>query len=81
MYRLDTLSALKIFNYSLAKFLVSSLKPIITNGYTVQNSFGFAKRMSTSSLENHVIMANFDIQSLFANIPLKETLDICTNII
>lgn len=50
-----------------------------TNKYTVQNSFDFPKQMSTISLENHVIMASFDIQSLFANMLLKETMDLCTN--
>ncbi|XP_063585791.1 uncharacterized protein LOC134763164 [Penaeus indicus] len=73
------LSAIKTFNYNLAKFLVPILKPITTNEYTVQNSFDFAKQMSTISFENPVIMASFDIQSLFTNIPLKETIDICTN--
>jgi len=73
------LSALKTFNYNLAKFLVPILKPITTNEYTVHNSFDFAKQLSTISLENNVIMASFDIQSLFTNIPLKETMDICTN--
>nr|XP_027235498.1 uncharacterized protein LOC113826809 [Penaeus vannamei] len=72
------LSALKTFNYNLVKFLVPVLKPITTNEYTVQNSFDFAKQMSTISLENHVIMTSFDIKS-FINIPLKETMDICTN--
>ncbi|XP_069992340.1 uncharacterized protein [Penaeus vannamei] len=73
------LSALKTFNYSLAKFLVPILKPITTSEYSVHNSFDFAKQMSKISLENHVIMASFDIQSLFTNIPLKEIMDICTN--
>ncbi|XP_063602489.1 uncharacterized protein LOC134778569 [Penaeus indicus] len=73
------LSAIKTFNYNLAEFLVPILKPITTNEYTVQNSFDFANQMSTISFENPVIMASFDIQSLFTNIPLKETIDICTN--
>lgn len=55
------------------------LRPITNSDNTIQNSFGFAKHMSTIIFDNHVIMASSDIQSLFTNKHLKETIDIFIN--
>ena len=70
------MSALGTFNYHLAKFLVPILAPITQNVFTVSDSFNFSKELGNLNIEN-CVMASFDVKSLFTNIPLKETIDIC----
>ena len=72
------LSARGTHTYNLAKHLVSVINPITTNEYTVQDSFSFVKELSDIDSSN-TVMASFDIKSLFTNIPLDETIEICTN--
>lgn len=44
------------------------------------NSFTFVKELPHLNLDsNHVAMTNFDIASLFINIPLDESIDIISN--
>ena len=71
------MSAIGTFNYNLAKFLVPTLAPITQNEFTVIDSFHFAKEISNLELDSNCIMGSFDAKSLFTNIPLKETIDIC----
>lgn len=72
------LSAIGTFNYNLAKFLVPILNNLTTNNFTVKNSFSFVQELKHLQFPHPVVMASFDIKSLFTNIPLKETIDICT---
>ena len=69
------MSAVKTPTYNLAKFLVRLLEPIITNMYTVKNSFGFTKEIADQD-PGH-FMASLDVESLFTNIPLEETINVC----
>ena len=70
------LSAIGTYNYNLSKFLVPLLAPITTNEYTVKDTFGFVKEVCDFDFSN-CVLASFDVKSLFTNIPLKETIDIC----
>ena len=45
------------------------------NEYTIKDSFSFAKEVL--EFDASLFMANFDIKSLFTNIPLTETLNLC----
>ena len=72
------MSAIGTFNYNLSKFLVYILSPITRNEFTVSDSFTFAKEICDLRFDN-CILASFDIKSLFTNIPLLETIDICIN--
>ena len=73
------LSSIGTFNYNLAKFLVPVIAPITVNEFTVKDSFQFVKDVCNSDLpSDNVILASFDIKSLFTNVPLLETIDICT---
>ena len=45
--------------------------------YSVKDSFSFADEISKFENVNGLMMASFDIQSLFTNIPLDETINIC----
>lgn len=74
------LSAIGTFNYSLAKFLVTLINPVIPNEYIVQDTFSFVKEISNMNASG-CVMASFDIVSLFNNIPLDESIDICTNLV
>ena len=71
------LSALNIPTYKLAKFLVSILKPLTTNEFTVKDSFHFAEEIVDQ--QHDLFMGSLDVDSLFTNIPLEETIEICTN--
>ena len=61
--------------YKLAKFLVPILEPLTTNDYTIKDSFTFAEELQ--SFDSKLVMVSFDIESLFTNIPLQETIDLC----
>ena len=69
------LSAIGTPTYKLAKFCDKLLKTINTNEYTVKDSFSFAKEVE--ELDTNLIMASFDVKSLFINIPLTETIGLC----
>ena len=71
------LSAIGTFNYNCAKFLVPILNPLTQNEYTVKNSIDFAKELNAFKFAEPVFLASFDVASLFTNIPLNETIDIC----
>ena len=71
------LSALKNPTYNLAKFLVPILKPLTTNAFIVKDSFHFAEEFVDQ--QNDLIMGSLDVDSIFINIPLEETIGICTN--
>ena len=71
------LSAIGTPTYKLAKFLVPILEPLTTNEYTIKDSFTFAEELQ--SFDSKLVVASFDIESLFSNIPLKEAIDLLTN--
>ena len=47
------------------------------NEYTVKGSFAFAKE--TTKTDCKYAMASLDVESLFTNIPLEETIENCVN--
>ena len=71
------LSAINTPTYKLAKFLVPILKSLTSNEYTIKDSFAFAAEIVEQDSE--FLMGNLDVDSLFTNIPVEETIDICTN--
>ena len=58
------LSALGIYNYTLAKFHVLLLQLFTNNQYTVKNSSSFVNEISTFPNQSY-FMASFDVSSLF----------------
>ena len=70
------LSSIGTCGYGLAKFLVPHLEHLTHNEYSVKDSFSFADEISKFDNANGLVMASFDIQSLFTNIPLDETINI-----
>ena len=69
------LSAINTPTYKLAKFLVPILSCLTVNEYTVKDSFHFATEVQKFDQRLH--MASLDVESLFTNIPLEETIVNC----
>ena len=66
-----------INTYKLAKSLVSLLTLLTSNDYTIKDLFSFAEEVSSFDYAHY--MTSFDIESLFTNIPLEETINICVD--
>ena len=71
------LSAINTPGYNLVKFLIPILEPLTHKEFTVKDSFSFAKEIT--KYDSSLLMASIDVQSLFTNIPLKETINNCVN--
>ena len=63
--------------YNLAKFLIPILEPLTHNEFTVKNSFSFAKEIT--NYDSSLFMSSLVVESLFTNIPLKETINNCVS--
>ena len=70
------LSAIGTPTYKIAKFLVPILSCLTINEFTVKDSFSFAKEIVEQ--DSNFYMGSLDVDSLFTNIPLEETINICT---
>ena len=70
-------AAYKCASYKLSKFLVNILAPVAENRYTLKNSAQFRNDIEKFPVSGNLTMASFDIQNLYTNIPLGETIDIC----
>ena len=66
-------------SFSIAKFLVPILAPLTKNEYTVENSTQFVTEICEFPDADKYYMASFDVESLFTNIPLQETVNICVD--
>ena len=69
------LSAIGTPTYKPAKFLDPILEPLTTNEYTIKDPFTFAGQLQ--NIDSKLVIASFDIESLFTNISLQETIDLC----
>ena len=71
------MAAYNLPNAKLAKFLANLLTPIMSNEFTISNSFEFCKGLK--NLNPHSFMVSYDIESLFTNIPVFETINVILN--
>ena len=62
------LSAVKATSYDIAKHLFPILEPIVTNKFSIKNSFEFAKEFIEQDFG--LLMASLDAESLFTNYTL-----------
>ena len=62
--------------YHIAKFLLKFVQPFSTNKYTVRDTFHFVSLLDGK--DHRLVMASLDVESLFTNIPLNETIEIVT---
>ena len=72
-------SSINTFNYNLSKFLTRFLSNFGTNKYTIENSSQFLQEINRLELRGGFVMASLDVESLFTNVPLKESLNIIKN--
>ena len=70
---LPILSAVNTPTYKLAKFLLPNLKSLTSNEYTIKKEI--------AEQDSEFFMESLDVVSLFTNIPLEETIDICASIL
>ena len=73
------LSAINSPTYKLSQYMNKLLKPLTTNQYTCRDSFSFADDIMKQ--DSSLYMGSLDVDSLFTNIPLKETIKICSNLL
>ena len=73
------LSAIGTPTDKLSKFFVPLLTPLTLNEYTIKDSFSFAEELS--NYDSNLVMASFDVESRFTNIPLQETIDLCVDLL
>ena len=69
------LSAIRTPSYEIAKFLVPILSDLTKNQFVCKDSFSFATDITKQNSE--LFMTSFDIDSLFTNLPLNETIELC----
>ena len=62
--------------YKIAKFLLTYIQPHTSNEYTIRDTFHFVSMLDNK--DHRFFMASLDVESLFTNIPLTETIDIVT---
>ena len=73
------LSATQTYNYALAKWLDTKLKPLSLNRYTVTDMFEFANEIRNLEIANGDILVSYDVSSLFTNVLLDETIQLLAN--
>ena len=74
------ISAVSTYNYKLAKYLDSILKPIFeSDEYMVQDTFDFVEKVRDLNVDEHKYIVSFDVESLFTNVPTRETIEIILN--
>ena len=66
---------LLVINFFSAKFLVSKLSSITFNEFTVKDCVA----EEIVHQDGELYMGSLDVDSLFSNISLKETINICIN--
>ena len=69
------MSALNTGAYKWGKFLVPLLQHLTSNEFTLKDSFEFAKIIWQQ--DAGLFMASLNVDSLFTNVPLDETINIC----
>ena len=73
-------SSIRTYNYELSKYLCSILQPCIPNEYTTADTFSFVSELKNIATSNK-FMVSFDVNSLFTNIPLNESIDLAVSYI
>ena len=73
------LSAINAPSYKLVKSLVLLLTLLRSNDFTIKDLFFIFHDKDTSFFDCANCMTSFDMESLFTNIPLEETINICAD--
>ena len=62
--------------YELSKFLDNFIKPYIPDRYLLKSTDRFMERLKQFQFSKNQVMVNFDVVSLFTNVPLSETIEL-----
>ena len=73
-------SSINTYNYNLAKYLCSLLKPHISSEFCATDTFSFVREIQDIDFSD-MFLVSYDVTSLFTNIPLSETIDLAVNAI
>ena len=57
--------------------MIPILEPLTHSKFTIKDSFSFAKELTT--YDSSLFMASLDVESLFTNTPLNETINNCVS--
>ena len=74
-------SSIGAYNYNLAKFLSKMITPYICHDYSCKDTFSFVNGIQSAEIDTDKFLISYDVQSLFTNIPLEETLDIAVELL
>ena len=74
------LAAYNSASHKLSKFFVSILSNFTSNEYSVSNSYDLNNSLSGMKLPPSAFLCSFDISSLFTNVPVNETINICSDL-
>ena len=68
-------------HHELGKWLAGLLQPVLErfSSHCISDSFAFAETMQNLDIDPNVFMSSFDVSSLFTNVPLDETIKICSD--
>ena len=72
------ISMVNTATYNLAKYLHSLIFPLIKLDYSVSSSFEFYEKVKALKLNENksYFLVSFDVESLYTNVPLKESIEI-----
>ena len=70
-------SAINTPSYKAANFLVLLLTLLTSSVYTIKDLFSFVEEVPSFDCAHY--MTSFDKESVFTNIPLEETINICVD--
>ena len=73
------ISSCKSTNYNLAKYLNVKLSKLIQDEHSIKNSYNCSNLLAGFNNVDQYVLSSFDVESLFTNIPLDETINICLN--
>ena len=68
------------FNYNLGCFLCDLLPHLVSNDYFCKDAFSFVSQIKNANLSRKFLLS-YDVNFLFTNIPLQETIHIAVNLI
>ena len=74
------LSMTGLSHHEFGKWLAGLLQPVLErfSSHCISDSFTFAMTMQNLDIDPNVFMCSFDVSSLFTNVPLDESIKICS---
>ena len=67
--------------HQLAQWLRSVIDPVLSlySTYSISDPFTFADKVKTFNVPSSVFLCSYGVCSLFTNVPLAETIEICAD--